>query len=126
MTTTTEKRINPAVIWGSLLVVGILAILAIRVAPVPHQNLLSTVSTNGKVEPIDEYQAHAPAAGVVEKIYVEVGQKVRAGDLLIKMDDADAISHMATATSSLRTSEATYADLQHGGTQEERLGMAGD
>jgi HlyD family secretion protein len=136
MTITTEKRLNPAIIWGSLVVVAVLAIIfvrsftrevvAVRVAPVTHQDLSSTVSTNGKVEPIEEFQAHAPAAGVVEKIYVDVGQKVRAGDLLIKMADADAVSHMATATSSLRASEATYADLQHGGTQEERLGMAGD
>jgi HlyD family secretion protein len=136
MTITTEKRLNPAVIWGSLLIVAVLAIIfirsltrevvSVRVAPVTHQDLSSTVSTNGKVAPIDEFQAHAPAAGVVEKIYVEVGQKVRPGDLLIKMDDADAVSHMATATSSLRSSEATLADLQHGGTQEERLSMNGD
>ncbi|WP_263384874.1 efflux RND transporter periplasmic adaptor subunit [Granulicella arctica] len=136
MPTTTEKRLNPAVIWGSLLVVAVLAIffirsltrevVAVRVAPVTHENLLSIVSTNGKVEPIEEFQAHAPAAGVVERIYVEVGQKVKPGDLLVKMDDADALSRMATATSSLRSAEATSADLSHGGTQEERLSMAGD
>jgi HlyD family secretion protein len=136
MAITTEKRLNPAVVWGGLIVVLILAILlvrsftrevvSVRVAPVTHQNLLRTVSTNGKVEPIDEYQAHAPAAGVVEQIYVNVGQKVRAGDLLIKMDDSDIVSRLATANSSLRSAEATNADLEQGGTQEERLAMSGD
>ncbi len=134
--TATEKRSNSAVIWSTLLVITVLAvfflrastreIVAVRVAPVTHQNLISTVSTNGKVQPIQEYQAHAPAAGVVEKIYVEVNQKVKPGDLLVKMDDNDAVSRMATATSSLRSSEATNADLQAGGTQEERLTMTGD
>ena len=136
MTTTTEKRFNPAVIWGSLLVVGILVvffirsltreIVTVRVAPVTHQNLLSTVSTNGKVEPIQEYQAHAPSAGIVQKIYVEVGQKVKSGDLLVKMDDSEALSRMAAANSSLAAAQAMNADLQHGGTQDERLTMAAD
>jgi HlyD family secretion protein len=136
MSTTTEKRLNPAIVWGGLVVVLILAvvfirsltreIVSVRVAPVTHQNLLRTVSTNGKVEPVDEYQAHAPAAGIIERIYVNVGQKVRTGDLLIKMDDSDAVSHLATANSSLRSAEATNADLAHGGSQEERLAMSGD
>jgi HlyD family secretion protein len=133
---TTEKHLNPAVTWGGVLVVVVLAIflirsltrevVAVRVAPVTHQNLISTVSTNGKVEPIEEYQAHAPMAGVVERLYVDEGQKVKVGDLLVKMGSADAVSHLASATATLRSSEATSADLQHGGTQEERLTMAGD
>ncbi|MEO6803247.1 MAG: efflux RND transporter periplasmic adaptor subunit [Granulicella sp.] len=136
MPTTTEKRLNPAIIWGGLLVVLILAVLftryftreivSVRVAPVTHQTLLRKVSTNGKVEPIDEYQAHAPAPGIVKRIYVQVGQKVKPGQLLIKMDDDDAVSRLATATASLRTAEAASADLSHGGTQEERLTLEGD
>ena len=133
---TTEKRLNPAVTWGSVAVIAVLAIMfvrsytrevvAVRVAPVTHQNLLSTVSTNGKVEPIEEFQAHAPAPGVVEQILVDVGKKVKPGELLIKMDDSDALSRMATANASLKSAEATNADLKQGGTQEERLTMATD
>lgn len=133
---TSEKRLNPAVVWGGIAIVMVLAIflirsytreiVAVRVAPVTRQNLRSTVPTNGKVEPIEEYQAHASMAGVVEKIYVDVGQKVKVGDLLIKMDDSDALSRMATANASLKSSEAANADLKQGGTQEERLAMSGD
>jgi HlyD family secretion protein len=136
MPTTTEKRLNPVIIWGGLIVVLVIAILflrsftreivSVRVAPVTHQNLLRTVSTTGKIEPIDEYQAHAPAPGIVKQILVDEGQKVKAGQLLIKMEDSDIVSHLATATSSLRSAEASNADLEQGGTQEERLAMAGD
>lgn len=132
----TEKRLNPAIAWGSLILVVVLAVLLlrsftreivrVRIAPVTYQDLLSTVSTNGKVEPIEEYQAHAPAAGVVEHIYVVVGQKVKKGDLLIKLDDSDAVSRMATANASLKSAEATNTDLQQGGTQEERIAISGD
>lgn len=133
---TKEKRINPAVIWGSLILVAILAVLlirsltrevvSVRIAPVTRQDLTSSVPTNGKVEPIEEFQAHAPAAGVVQHIYVDVGQRVKRGDLLIKLDDSDAVSRVATANASLKSAEATSIDLQQGGTQEERLVMSGD
>ena len=131
-----EKRSNPAVVWGSVAVAVILAVFlvraltrdipTVRVAPVTHQNLVSPLSTNGKVEPIDEFQAHAPAAGIVERLYVQVGQKVKAGQLLVKMDDADAVSRMASATTSLRSAEIAAADINRGGTQEERTALAAD
>ncbi len=98
----------------------------IRARAVTRQNLLSTVSTNGKVEPIDEFQAYAPAAGVVAKVYVQVLQKVKVGDLLLKMDDSDAVAKLATATANLRTAEAALHDMEHGGSQEERLTLSGD
>ncbi len=136
MTTTTEKRINPAVLWGGLIIIAVAAVLlvrsltheviSVRVAAVTHQNLSRTVSTNGKVEPVDEYQAHAPSAGVVKKIYVDVGEKVQPGQLLIKLDDSDALSRMASANAALRSAEAANSDLQKGGSQEERLSMSGD
>jgi HlyD family secretion protein len=101
-------------------------VVEIRAAAATHQNLLSTVPTNGRVEPIDYFQAHAPAPGVVMKIFVEVGQKVKKGDLLVKMEDADAASRLATAHSSLSSAEATANDVSEGGSQEERIALAGD
>jgi HlyD family secretion protein len=101
-------------------------VIEIRVTSVTRQNLLSTVPTNGKVEPIDEFQAYAPSPGVIAKVYVQVLQKVKAGDLLIKMQDSDAVAKLAAATASLRTAEATLHDLEQGGSQEERLTLNGD
>ena len=98
----------------------------VRVAPVTRQNLTISVATNGKVEPIDEFQAYAPAAGVVAKLYVQVLQKVRVGDLLLKMDDSDAVAKLASAQATLRTAEATLHDLEQGGSQEEQLTLTGD
>ena len=95
-------------------------------AAVNHQNLLSSVSTTGKVEPIDEYQAIATTAGIVSKVYVDVGQKVKTGDRLIKMDDSDAVARLATANATLQTAEATLHDLTQGGSQDERIGLSGD
>ena len=124
-------------VWGGLAILAAILVLlytrspsheavAVRVASATHHDLPRTVSTNGKVEPVDEFQAHAPFAGVVQKILVDVGDKVRAGQLLVQMNDADARSRIATANAALRSSEATNADLAQGGTQEERTATAAD
>ena len=42
-----------------------------------YQDLVKSFSTNGKVEPLDDFQAHAQAAGQVQDIYVDVGEKVK-------------------------------------------------
>lgn len=134
MPTTETRRLNPILLWGIFLAVIALVFIAIRVftretvevrvAAVSHQNLISSVPTNGKVEPINEFQAHAPAPGVVEKLYVKVGQNVKAGDLLVKMDDSDAVAKLAEANAALRSAQAAVHDMEQGGPQIERLNLA--
>jgi len=136
MPTTETRRLNPLLLWVVFFAVIVLVFVVVRsstrdmveikVAAVTRQNLLSSVSTNGKVEPIDEFQAYAPAAGVIAKVYVEVLQKVRVGDLLIKMDDSDAVAKLASANATLSTAQATLHDMEQGGSQEERISLTGD
>jgi HlyD family secretion protein len=136
MPTTETKRLNPIMLWGIFLAVIVLVFVVVRsstrevievkVAPVTRQTLVNSVPTNGKVEPIDEFQAYAPSAGVIAKVYVQVLQKVKVGDLLLKMDDSDAVAKLASATAALRTAEATLHDLEQGGSQEEHITLNAD
>lgn len=136
MPTTETRRLNPYALTGIVLAVVALALVAIRfttrdivevrASAVTHQNLLSSVSTNGRVEPIEEFQAHAPAPGVVARLYVDVGQKVKKGDPLVRMDDSDAAARVATSRSALSAAQAVAYDQSQGGSQEERIALAGD
>lgn len=136
MTDQPPRRLSPTliaflvIVGAAILVISVRSFtretVAVRTSPVTHENLMSTVSTNGKVEPVDEFQAHAPAAGVVQKIYVEIGQKVKAGDLLIRLDDSDARARLAAANATFKSIQGSAADLLQGGTQEERIGNAGE
>lgn len=131
-----SNRTFRIVLWGAALVVVLLAFYAIRIlshertrvmaTQVTYQDLVMTSHTNGKVESSGEFVAHAPAAGQVQKIYVHVGDKVKAGDLLLKMDDADALAKLASANSALRAAELAFSDIEHGGTQDERNTYAAD
>jgi HlyD family secretion protein len=96
--------------------------VAVRVAIAIHRDLLSTVSTNGKVEPVDgaEFQAHAPGPGIVAKIYVEVGQHVEPGTLLISMRDSDARARLAGAEAQLAGAKVGYDVIANNGSPEDQ------
>ncbi|MDP9040094.1 MAG: efflux RND transporter periplasmic adaptor subunit [Acidobacteriota bacterium] len=94
--------------------------VAVRVGPVAYAPIIKTTSTNGKVLPVEDFQAHAQAPGVVQAIYVALGDKVRPGELLIRMDDADARARLASALTTLTAARNAQADIAHGGTQDER------
>lgn len=130
------KRSNSWILWTvaalALLVATVLVrhwtqdTVDVRTSPVTHENLVSTVSTNGKVEPMEEFQPHAAAPGVVKEVLVESGERVKEGQMLLRMDDADAVARIAQATSSVRTAEAAVSDMEHGGSADERFAAAGD
>jgi HlyD family secretion protein len=100
--------------------------LPIRVALVERGEIVSTISTNGIVEPQLNFEAHAPYSGLVKAVYIHEGDLVPAGKLLVAMDDTEARARVAAALSGLRAAQANYEALTKGGTQQERYTMAGD
>ena len=131
-----SNRATQYVIWGSALILVVLAVYAVRsmtrqrvsvrVAQVTYRDLVKSFSTNGKVAPTDDFQVHAQAAGQVQEVYVDVGDKVKPGQLLLKMDDKYALANLAHANSTLRAAELAASDIEHGGTQDERNTYAAD
>src|SRR5579864_4950215 len=63
----------------------------VRAEKVVRQEIASVISTNGKIEPVDSFEAHAPAPATVNKVLVAEGDHVKAGQLLVKLDDAEEI-----------------------------------
>jgi HlyD family secretion protein len=124
-----QSRTSTLILWLASLAVFVAIVFAVRsltreqiqvrVVGVSYQTLTSTVSTNGKVEPVEDFQAHAPFSGAVKQILVHVGQRVVKGQLLVKMDDADARGRIATAQAALATSRLSVRDLKSGGSVEE-------
>lgn len=98
----------------------------VRTAHLTTGDIISTVPTNGKVEPVQLFQAHAAAPSQVQQVFVQAGQVVPAGTLLVKLESADASSKLQTAMSSVAAAKAAQHDLQQGGSQEERIAITGD
>jgi HlyD family secretion protein len=98
----------------------------VRVAKAARTDLVSFESTNGQVEAIQDYQAHVAAPGVVKKVYVQVGEHVQRGAELLRMDDTDAASRLATAQAALDGAIANLQNMRAGGTNDEMLGQKSD
>lgn len=96
-------------------------VVSVRAEQVTRQDIASVISTNGKVEPINNFEAHAPAPATVRKIFVKEGDKVKAGQLLLLLDDADARVQSAKALAQLRAAEADLNAVKSGGSNEELL-----
>jgi HlyD family secretion protein len=98
----------------------------VRAEKVARQEIASVISTNGKIEPVNSFEAHAPAPATVNKVLVVEGDHVKAGQLLVKLDDAEARSQAAHALAQLRSAEAALSGIKAGGTQEELLTSRAD
>jgi HlyD family secretion protein len=83
--------------------------------------ITSSISTNGKIETLDNFEAHAPAATTVKHVLVHEGDKVKRDQLLLQLEDADARAQAARARAQLRAAEADLQAVQKGGTNEEVL-----
>lgn len=113
---------------GAVLAVILLASFASRddaipvfAASVERGNIRSVISTNGKVEPINNFEAHAPIGTTVSRVVAKEGDHVKKGQLLVELDSATARSQAAQALAQIRASEADVNSIQHGGTHEEVL-----
>src|ERR1700743_3622653 len=100
--------------------------VTIRAEKVVRQEIASVISTNGKIEPVNSFEAHAPAPATVNKVLVAEGDHVKAGQLLLRLDDADARAQAARALSQLKSAEAQLQAIKAGGTQEEVLTIKSD
>jgi len=93
---------------------------AIRVVRTAKGSIASTISTNGKIEPVDDFEAHAAAPTTVKRILVREGDHVKAGQLLLELSDADIRAQAAKAQAQLTSAQVELDAAQRGGSQEER------
>ncbi|PYX69906.1 MAG: efflux transporter periplasmic adaptor subunit, partial [Acidobacteria bacterium] len=92
-----------------------------RAAIVERGTIRSVVSTNGRVEPLQNLEAHAPVPATVKRVLVKEGDQVKKGQLLLQLDDADARTQAARAVAQLKAAQADVNAIQRGGSQEEVL-----
>jgi HlyD family secretion protein len=93
----------------------------VRAVNAQRGTIRSVVSTNGKVEPLQNFEAHAPVGTTVKKILVREGDQVKKGQLLAQLDDAQARSQAARAQAQVLAAEADLNAIQKGGNREEVL-----
>jgi HlyD family secretion protein len=118
-----------AIVTGLILAVVLLAAfvslrrsqVAIRIGRADRETITESIATNGKIEALNNFEAYAPVATTVKKIYVQQGSWVKPGQLLLQLEDATARSQAARAEAQLKGAEADLNTVENGGTKDELL-----
>jgi HlyD family secretion protein len=75
-------------------------------------DLSASASASGRLQPKQEAQLALGIAGTVERVYVEVGDTVKAGDVLVQIETDNLQRAVESAKQNLAISEATLAELR--------------
>ena len=108
-------------------VAALLAWLLVRGTPPPEvpyitatrETLVSTLTTNGKVEPIVWAAVHAEIAGPIERIHVQRGQAVHQGQILASIAAAEAQAELSSARTRIAQAQSELEVLESGGPARE-------
>jgi HlyD family secretion protein len=91
----------------------------VRLVKVERANLVSNLSTNGKVEPLDPQELRALLPGFVQNIAVKEGEHVKRGQVLVRLDRGEAVAEVARAEAALQSALAEMENVQRGGSAAE-------
>src|SRR5512134_2556573 len=75
-------------------------------AKVKRETLVSTLVTNGKVEPLEWVEVRAEHGGIVDRVLVEVGQPVPRGAGLIQLNADTARTELTAAEARVTQAKA--------------------
>ena len=122
-----NKR-NILIALGGLILVSILIYigknrsrgeLEVNVGKVENRTIISTVSANGKIRPEAEVKISADVSGEITELYIEEGDTVKEGQLLLKINPDlyltsrdRARAGVSSSQSNLKTSQAQLTQAQ--------------
>jgi HlyD family secretion protein len=125
-----KKKRRKRIIYGSVAVVVVLVIAGAliaatsggtkidqsKLAKVDKGDLAKSVVATGKIEPITKVEIKSKASGIVKKLYVDYGDKVKKGQMLAELDRDEIRARVDQARAQLEASTAslsgTHADLE--------------
>jgi len=91
-----------------------------------RQNVVSSITSNGKVEPIAPFNIFARLDTFVEKVHVSEGQNVKKGQVLLELNVKDAIAQLAAAKSKLLRAQEDLRAAKAGGRTDDAARVTGD
>jgi HlyD family secretion protein len=87
---------------------------------VTRETMVTTLSTNGKVEPIEWMPVRAERTGLVTKVLVTRGQQVGKNDPLLELDTRVASAEVSRAQAAIKEAQTQQQLLEQGGRIAER------
>lgn len=131
-----EQKSRKWIVWVVVAVLAFAALISLTthrqaapvvpVAAVTRDNLISSISSNGKVEPVAPTIAYAQFPTFVSEVKATEGQPVKKGQLILVLDSADVRSQLSQARADLITAESDLKNATGGGPPDEIAQLQGD
>jgi len=101
-------------------------VVKLSVVTPTRENIVSSISSNGKVEPISPFVMRAQLDTFIEKVAVSEGQQVNKGQLLMELNVKDAAALLAQARARLLRAQDDFRAANAGGRTDDAARVAGD
>ena len=83
-----------------------------KLAKVEKGDLAKSVVATGKVEPITKVEVKSKASGIVKKLLVDAGDKVKQGQLLAQLDKLEIEAQVEQSRAALQAAEANLSSSE--------------
>jgi HlyD family secretion protein len=117
-----RRRIIYAIIAVAVVLTAVVGLIAAtrggtkidpsKLAKVERGDLAKSVVATGKVEPITKVEIKSKASGIVKKLYVEYGDRVKKGQVLADLDKEEIEAQVAKARAQVEATEASLRGAQ--------------
>ncbi len=131
-----ETKARKWIVWIVAAAVAIAALMALTthrqsapivpVASISRDNVVSALSSNGKVEPIAPTTARAEFPTFVAEVKAAEGQSIKKGQVIVVLDSADVRAQLSQARADLLAAQNDLKNSHGGGPPDERAQLQGD
>ncbi|HEX4002411.1 MAG TPA: efflux RND transporter periplasmic adaptor subunit [Candidatus Acidoferrales bacterium] len=126
----TRRRVILIVAGLALLLIAYFALRkrppAVPVVEVTREDLNSSITSNGKVEPISPDVAHAEFPTFVATVKATEGQAVHRGEVILTLDASDVRAQLAQARADLLAAQNDLRNARAGGPPDQVAQLRGD
>ncbi len=91
-----------------------------------RETISSTLSTNGKVEPIEYVDVRVETSGLVRRVLVHLGDTVRAGQTLVELSQPGVAEDLQASEARVAQARAALQTLKAGGRGSDQAAIDGD
>lgn len=75
--------------------------------PAAQQNISTSITATGTIEPVTEVEVGTQVSGIIDRIYVDYNSEVHKGQVIAELDKTNLLSELASAQSNLSNAQAS-------------------
>ena len=80
----------------------------LETAPISHITIRNSVTATGTVEPVTQVEVGTQVSGIIDKLYADYNDQVKAGQLIAEMDKVTLQAELESAQAQLASSKTDY------------------